>query len=42
MAKKKKVEKVEKEKKIPYAVNVGRVMNDTGIVGDGAKVQKAE
>jgi len=31
-----------KEVKIPYAANVGRVMNDTGIVGDGCLIKKAE
>ena len=37
---KKEVEKVKKE--IPYKAHVGRVMNETGIVGDGALVKKAE
>ena len=42
---KKKVEKkkkTEKAEEIPYAANSGKVMNDTGIVGDGCLVKKAE
>ena len=41
---KKKVVKevVEKEEKAPLKVNEGKVMNDSGIMGDGALVKKAE
>ena len=42
MVKKKEVKKVEKEVEIPYATNSGKVMNETGIVGDGALVKPAE
>lgn len=30
------------EEKIPYAANAGRVMNKSGIVGDGALVKPEE
>lgn len=34
--------KTKEAEKIPYAVNPGRVMSETGIIGDGALVKKAE
>ena len=40
--KKKKVVEVVEKKEIPYAANSGKIMNETGIVGDGALVKKGE
>jgi len=39
---KKVVNESKKTAEIPYAANSGRVMNDTGIVGDGALVKSSE